>query len=75
MVVVHTVGEYLRRSEVRRNTPSALCDGLFTYLVNGVWIGEDEFNSLHPPVEYLPFNEKGVNPCRKHAFVTNTKSY
>lgn len=75
MKTVHTIKDYLLLNDVRRNTTSLLTGGLWYFLIDNEWINEAIFNELHPAVEYKPYNDKGVNPCRKNNYISNTKSY
>lgn len=75
MKPVHTIKDYIFMNDVRRNTTSVLTGGLWYFFVGEQWINEASFNELRPSVEYKPYNEKGVNPCRKNNYISNTKSY
>jgi len=75
MITVHSVSEYLARNDFRRNATAIISGGLMTFLVDGERISEEEFNTRYPITEFTPYNEKGVNVCRKVGFITNTKSY
>lgn len=75
MITVNSVQEYVKRNDLRRNATCILSNGIKSYVVDGIGLSEDEFESKYPLVEYIPLNEKGQNSCRRVSFIVNQKSY
>lgn len=74
-MTVNTVSEYIKRNDLRRNATCILSNGIKSYVVDGIGLSEDEFESKYPLVEYIPSNDKGENKCLNRNFVNNQKSY
>jgi len=64
-----TVELYLKAKYARQSVPCRVFNGARTYLHGDIWIDEDSFNILYPVAEYIPVNEKGTNPCKKHLWM------
>ena len=68
MLTVHTVSEYIQYKDMRANTPAMIKDGVMLYWVFKKWVDKEVFDILCPQVDFVKFNEKGVNPCKKNTY-------
>lgn len=59
-LICYSVSDYVKLKNERLNTTVKLSNGHYTYLVDGKWIGQEEFNKLRPMPTYRKFNEKGM---------------
>lgn len=58
-MTVHTVSEYIRLNELRKNTTAIIKDGKSFFVIDGNLVNLETFNKLRPKVDYQRLNPKG----------------
>lgn len=60
--ITHSIGEYVRRNEERKNVYWIIRDGIEKFYMDGFFYHKDDFDYFYPKMQYKPFNEKGQSP-------------
>ncbi len=65
-LLTNSILEYINKNQARKMIRCKFSNDSITYLYNGEWIDQIEYNKIFPVYEFVKFNWKGENKDGTH---------